>query len=471
MTIMFINRKKDLRYLEDELKSGNFKFISIIGRRRTGKTTLIEEFIKNKQNVLYFLVQELNDLDIRLSFAEKLHHKFNLTFLGTPSWDELFEKLFKEAKNKRIMLVFDEFQRFLRINKSVPSILQGYIDTYHKNSRLFLITMGSSIGMMYKLFGYSSALYGRRTGQMFLQPLKLVDLFEWFPKLTMKEIIEIYSVFGGTPKYLQEVNNKETIIKNIERAIISKRSILYSEPEILIKTELSNAMTYFNILKLIALGRTKAGEIADMLTIKITSIDYFLNILEKDLDLIKKEVPITEKKPEKSKKSMYLLKDNFFRFWFKYIYSNLSELEIENTKPVAMKIQKELNQFIGYSFEDIVKEIISQLNDTEFLPFTLQKIGKWWHKDKEIDIVALNEEKKEILFGECKWKDKVNIENIFRELKEKSGLVKWNNGKRKEHYVIFARSFEKKIKEKNLFLFDLDDLEKILKVTKRYNEI
>jgi AAA+ ATPase superfamily predicted ATPase len=463
----FVNRKDELSYLEKEYKSGHFKFISVIGRRRVGKTRLIEEFIKGKKNAVYFLVQEMDDKELRLSIAERLHRDINLSFIGIPSWEAIFDELFKASENRRIILILDEFQRFLNINKSVPSILQEAIDKHARKSRLFLIVMGSSIGMMHRLFDYTSALYGRRTGQLNIQPFHSFDLREWFPNIPLEKVIEIYSVFGGTPKYLEEVDPKQTIIENIKNKILSKRSILYTEPEMLIKTELPESATYFNILKLISEGKTKPNEIASVLTIKPTSLSYFLNVLEKDMELIRRVVPVTEK--DHSKKAIYKMNDNFFRFWFKYVYPYKSEIEMDNTRPVIEKIASELNSFIGQSFEEMCRMILLKFDVS--LPFELSKIGTWWgfhrensiRKEIEIDIVALNEKTKQILFAECKWQEKVDAKKVLSELKEKSKYVQWNNERREEHYAVFAKSFKEKIKEPNVRLFDLKDLEKIFK--------
>jgi AAA+ ATPase superfamily predicted ATPase len=463
----FVNRQDELSYLEKEYRSGLFKFVSVIGRRRVGKTRLIEEFIKEKDNAVYFLVQEMNDQELRLSIAERLHREINLSFIGTPSWETIFEELFKASENLRIILILDEFQRFLNINRSVPSVLQGAIDKHARKSKLFLIVMGSSIGMMHKLFDYTSALYGRRTGQLNIQPLHPSHLREWFPGIPLERVIEIYSVFGGTPKYLEDVDSKQTIIENIENKILSKRDILYSEPEILIKTELPESATYFNILKLISEGKTKPNEIASSLTIKQTSLSYFLNVLEKDMELIKREVPVTEKR-ERSKKAIYKMSDNFFRFWFRYVYPYKSDIEVDNTKPVIEKIVRELNSFIGHSFEEMCRMILLKFD--VYPPLKLSRVGTWWgfhreggiRKELEIDIVALNEQTKEILFAECKWQEKVDAKKVLAELKDKTKYVQWNNERRKEHYAIFAKSFKEKIKEPNVRLFDLKDLEKIL---------
>ena len=473
MTIInrFIDRQEELSYLNQEYSSAGFKFISLIGRRRMGKTRLIEEFIKNKPDAVYFLVQELDDKELRLAFAKRLHRELNISFFGTPSWDTIFEEIFKASENTRIILVFDEFQRFLGINKSVPSILQGLIDTHARKSELFLIVTGSSIGMMHKLFDYASPLYGRRTGQLYIQPLKPFYLNEWFPHIPLKKIVEIYSVFGGTPKYLEDADPDKSIMDNITSSILDKKSILYSEPEILIKTELPNSATYFNILKLISEGKTKPVEIAGSLSIKQTSLGYFLGVLEKDMELIKREVVVTEKKA-RTKKSIYIMNDPFFKFWFRYVYPYKSDIEIGNADYVTEKIEKSLNSFIGHAFEDICKHILLAMNkESGMLPFKISKIGKWWgykrddgaRKELEIDIVGINNETKDILFVECKWKENVDAKKIIDGLKEKTEFVDWHNTNRNEYYAVFAKSFKERITEPGIMLFDIKDIEKAIK--------
>lgn len=462
----FVDRWDELEYLEKEYGGRGFKFVSVTGRRRVGKTRLIEEFIRGKKRALYFFVPEMNDAEIRLSLAEKMHEAFNMNFIGTPSWEKILGGVFKASEKSRTILVLDEFQRFLKINKSVPSVLQGAVDIYGKKSKLFLVVMGSSIGMMHRMFDHTAALYGRRTGQLDIQPLQPRYIGDWFPGMPLEKMIEIYSVFGGTPRYLEEVDPKKTVMKNIEDKILSKKSTLYSEPEVLIKTELSDSATYFNILKLIAEGKTRPREIAGPLTIKQTSLKYFLNVLENDMGLIKREVIATERS-DRSKRAVYKISDNFFRFWFRYVYRYRSDIEIENTDPVAEKIESELNAFVGRSFEDICRNIFLAYKK---LPFRPSAAGRWWgfrrengeRKEMEIDLVALNGQTKEILFGECKWKENVNAEKIFADLKEKSRFVKWNEGTRKEHYVVFAKSFRKKSRVPNLTLFDLSDIEKMI---------
>ncbi|MBI4154158.1 ATP-binding protein [Candidatus Woesearchaeota archaeon] len=459
MTIKFVDRDDELRFLSKEHKKEGFRFLSVIGRRRVGKTALMEKFITGKK-ALYFFVPDIDDKELRLLFAKSLNEKFGLSFIGEASWNELFDQML--AIQERVIIVIDEFQRFLTINKSVPSILQKHIDNHHKKSGVFLVVMGSSIGMMHKLFGYSAPLYGRRTGQIDLDPLKFKHMFEWFSSLPMEKLVEIYAVFGGTPKYLLEAD--ENVMKSIEASILSKRGALYNEPEMLIRTELPNPATYFNIMKLIAQGRTKANEIADMISVKQTSLSYFLAVLEKEMGVIRRENPVTELKPQ-SKKTLYFINDNFFNFWFRFVYPNMSYLEIENSAPVSESVKNNFTAFVGRAFEGVCREFLIEANLINKLPLSATNLGTWWSKQEEIDIVAFNKRTEDMLFCECKWKADVNPDSVISDLRKKSELVELFKRDRKAYYAVFARSFSKKSKESDVLLFDLQDMKRIF--TKR----
>jgi len=283
-------------------------------------------------------------------------------------------------------------------------------------------------------------------------------------------LVEIYAIYGGTPKYLEDVESRN-VMANIQR-MLSGTSILYNEPEILIKTEISDSYSYFNILKHISQGVSRSSEITVCSDLKTTSIDYYLDVLINDMDILKKEIPITEQK--RSKKSIYLIKDNFFRFWFRYIYPNYSELEIGNTSHVMEKIKAELNTFVGRSFEDIALQFLIKLNRSNKLPFVFGKIGRQWGKFRgekgkntyEIDIVALNENTKEILFSECKWENKKTDVGVLEDLQKKSGFVNWYLGERKEYFAViskagFTHRAEKFAKQEGFLLFKLDDFEDV----------
>lgn len=462
---MFIDRKEEIEYLEKEFREERFKFISIIGRRRVGKTRLIQKFLEYKKEKIYFYIPDANDLDLRLGFSRAIGEVFKISFIGFPSWDEILSKLFSYSIENRTIIVLDEFQRFEKINKSVPSIFQKHIDEYKDKSKMFLVVLGSSIGMMHKLFDHSSALYGRRTGQINLFPFPYKDVREWFKGMREGEIIELYAVFGGTPRYLEEVDPGSNVFENM-RKILSKRSLLYTEPELLIKTELMDPGTFFDILKQLSFGKCTPTEIGDTLSIKQTSIAYYVDILSKDLDIIERRVPITEKR-KKSKMGRYFLKDNFFRFWFRYVFPNFSALELDLCEPILMNIKKEFNSFAGRVFESVCKEFLIEMNKRNKLPFRFTDVGPWWdRKGNEIDIVSLGKNTKEILFGECKWRNRKIDLNDLENLREKTKFVNWYTGERKEHFALFSKSGFKKscldyCLKNNVLTFDLKDIRKL----------
>jgi len=468
----FVNRKDELEYVESEFSKRDFRFISVIGRRRLGKTRFLEQFLKGRSKYCYVLIPELNDKDVRMEIAKNFHEKFGISFLGLPLWDEIFEALFLYSLKEQIIVVFDEFQRFSRIDSSIFSYLQKHIDRSAADSKLFLVVSGSSIGMMHQIFEYASPLYGRRTGQMPFDAFSFAALADWFSEMSVDMRVYIYAIYGGTPKYLEEVESAD--MRDSIKRILSRTSILYNEPEVLLKTELRESNTYFNILKSIASGISRSSQIAESCGIKSTSIDYYLNILINDLDLIKKEVPVCDK--DSSRKAIYKMNDNFFRFWFRFVYPALSELEIGNYSRVLEKIDDELDTFTGPVFEDISKQFLLDMNRSDRLPFTFEKIGVQWGKFRgevgknsyEIDLVATNPSTKQIMFCECKWKKEKVGPEVLMKLLGKAKYVKWYNGDRKEYFAVISRSgFTQKArsiaKDNEILLFDLEDIDQVLR--------
>jgi len=228
-------------------------------------------------------------------------------------------------------------------------------------------------------------------------------------------------------------------------------------PKFILKDEVKEPTTYFSVLQVISQGEHKIGKIASKLGIETKNLTSFIEKMIK-LEIIERKVPVTEENPAKSKKGLYFIKDNFFNFWFRYVFSYQSFLETERYDFVLDKIKKEFNHFVSFVFEEISKDYL--LNKAK-LPFAIQKIGRWWDKNVEIDVLVLGEN--EILFGECKYWDRPVGLNVLKELKEKAQHVNWKKEKRKEHFAIFSRKgftedlLAKAEKDKNLYLFSLDE--------------
>lgn len=439
--VMFIDRREELNKLLEIAKSDRAELVLVYGRRRVGKSRLLVEFAK-KIKALYLLA------DVSENILDILSKQVGDEFVKFVTWEDFFEFIYK---SKHKVVIIDEFQYLYLINKAWPSMLQRWWEKIKETDKK-LILCGSIISTVYKIaMGYGSAFYGRKTFEMQISPLRFRFVRNFFPNHSFEELVQAYAVVGGVPRYLEELDSKLSIDENIKKKILDKTSFLYNEPLNLLFEEFRTPAPYVSILLAITQGYVKFAEIAEASKIQSHKLPKYLLVLER-VGIIEKEIPVTEKKI-KVKTTRYKIKDNFYRFWFKFVFRNKSLVEQGLEKEVFGSIRKDFDAYVGKSFEELCREFII---DSKI--FHLTKIGSWWHKDKEIDIVALNDRTKEILFAECKWKNKVDARKILEDLREKSKFV--NVLKGKEIYAVFAKSFKEKIEEPNLLLFDLDDLKK-----------
>jgi uncharacterized protein len=304
-----------------------------------------------------------------------------------------------------------------------------------------VILCGSLISMMEsQTLAYSSPLYGRRTAQIRLKQISFGYYHEFFPGKTRKELIEMYAVTGGVPKYIELFSESKDIYSAIEKCVLNRSGYLYDEPHFLLQQEVTEVGSYFSIIKAIAAGNSKLSAISAVLEIKATSLTKYLKTLI-DLDILEREVPITEENPEKSKKGLYKIKDNYLRFWFAFVYPNMSFIESGHSRIVMNKIRKSLvTNHIAFVYEDVCKERMWELNADDAWPFHFTKLGRYWDSNTEIDIAALDPEGKNLILGECKyWQEPVGV-NILQSLEAKTASVAWERNNRKVWYVLFSAS-------------------------------
>jgi len=453
MIQQFVNRKLELKFLEKKFSEDSAQLIILYGRRRVGKTELIKKFIQRKDGMYFLCTRDSlleNVKELKRKFCELTGKEYFLK-LDTNSFFDLFKYLLDEIKDKKIIIVFDEFPYLIELEKGIVSVFQKIWDELLKDKKIFLIICGSSIGMMEtEVLGYKSPLYGRRTGEWKIEPFKFRDINLFFPKFSMEELTKIWCICGGTPFYLAQMNPNLPIEENIKQKILKKGEVLYNEPRILLKEEFREPKTYTLILKYLSLGYNSQGELSSVTGIEKGNLSKYLSVLE-ETQLIRYILPLG-----KRKRGIYIVNDPFFNFWFRFVYPNFSDLEIGLVDETFSRIFSQLEAYYGLMFEYLIFELL-KLKEIP-VPFQFTEVKKWWYKDKEIDAVVLNEQTKQILFAECKWQENVNAKKILHELKQKSVHVPWHNNKRKEYYAIFAKSFRRKIKEKNLLLFDLKDL-------------
>ena len=454
---IFVDRVDELELLENTYKQHKSSLIIIYGRRRIGKTELVKQFIKNKKHV-YFLADTRTDRDnikeMQKAFSSYLTQNSLFEMVEFTDWIELFREIEKLLK-ERVIIVIDEFPYLIESNKAIPSIFQKIWDSILAGKDVCLVLLGSSISMMedYTL-GYRAPLYGRRTAQLQLQPLKFKYLGGFLP-YSKEELVKVYGITDGIPLYILKFDPRLNFEDNVKENVFRVGKFLYQEAEILLKEELRETGRYFAILKAIAYGKHGFGEIVSFTKLDKGVISKYLDNLA-IIRLIRKEYPVTQKKEVRN--ARYVFEDNYFNFWFRYVYPYKSLIEEGKTERVFDLIGDDFNSFLGFVFERICREFLWE----QELPFIFTKLGRWWHRDKEIDLVALNEETKEIAFFEVKWSDLGTKEarRIAMELKEKSEFVDWNKGEREEHFGVIAKRVEgkEKLRGEGYLCYDLEDI-------------
>lgn len=438
----FINRAEELAAIEKAYRRSGAQFLVLYGRRRVGKTTLIQAFLKGRRTI-YFVADKQAEPELRRRFQAALAAALEdprLERLEFSSWDDLFSYwLEHENFSRKVVLVLDEFQYLAHVNPAFPSILQRLWDERLRHKNLLLILCGSLIHMMYSTtLGYQSPLYGRRTGQMRVEPIPFAYYKEFFPDLSPEKRLEFFAVTGGVPRYIELFHPRKSLWTNIDQTILSKNGYLSAEPIFILSQEISEPIHYVSILKAIAEGERKIGNIASRLGLKTTTLTKYLDVLI-NLGLLEREVPVTEANPQKSKLGLYSLKDDFFRFWFRYVLPHRSFLEMDQRAFVLSKIRKDFPTFTGPAYEAVCRAAMPRLARTKNLPFIPDRVGRWWTRSSEIDIVAFKESTREILFAECKWTDRPVDLSTLRDLQAKTLLVPWHLSDRKPYYAIFCK--------------------------------
>lgn len=458
MIQQFVNREVELAFLEGKYREDAPQLVVLYGKRRAGKTELIKRFMQKKEGTYMLCTNDSIEENIKEAKRKfyGLTGKDYFLKLENPSFFDLFKYLSEEIGEKKAVIAIDEFPYLIELNKGVVSVFQKIWDELLAHKKLFLIICGSSVGMMEtEVLDYKSPLYGRRTGDWKVEPMRFRHVKSFLRNYDAPELVKAWAVCGGMPFYLSKMDGSLTVEENIKEKILKKGEVLYNEPRVLLKEEFREPRTYTLILKYLSLGYNTQGKLASATGIEKGNLSKYLSVLE-EVRIIEHILPLGQRK-----RGIYEINDQFFSFWFRFAYPNQSDLELGLVRETYAKIAQQLNAYYGKAFERLIAEQI-RLKEIK-LPFSFTEVRRWWHNENEIDLIALNSDTKEILLGECKWQEKVNAEEVLRKLNEKTGYVSWHNQERKETLAVFARSFSKKITEyggKPAICVDLKDMER-----------
>lgn len=434
---MFYGRKSELDRLNSMYQSERFEFAVIYGRRRVGKTTLIREFIKGKKAVYYVAREASGDVNLKnfsndvfsISDPERAN---NSVF---QDWEGALEYIDQVAKKQRLILVIDEYPYLADSHRPISSILQAHIDLGLKESKLFLILCGSSMSFMEnQVLGYQSPLYGRRTAQFRVKPFPFQEAALFLQAFEPEAQALLYGITGGIPEYLAKIDPQLSWEDNIKTLFLSESGSLYEEPSNLLKQELREPGTYNSIIEAIATGASKLSEIATKCKLESNKCGKYLTSLM-SLGIVRKETPINEKA---GKKTIYLLDDQMFRFWYRFIFPNMSAIAAGLGADVfEYKIKSQLDAFMGLVFEEISRQYL--YHSMAEMPEFFGSIGRWWGNDPlrkrqtEIDLMAV--EGNTALFGQCKWTNEQVGLAVATELEQQSLIFPHQ----KKYYYLFAK--------------------------------
>ena len=436
---MFIGREREVAALDRLYESNKFEFAVIYGRRRVGKTALINHFIDNKE-AIYFMGVESNEKQNLENFSKSIIEyssgiEAETSFL---SFQAALEYVFKLAEKKRLILAIDEYPYVARSSKSLASTLQLLIDKYKDTSKLMLILCGSSMSYMEdEVLAYKSPLYGRRTAQMKIFPFSFDEACRYLKNYSDEDKALAYGIVGGTPQYLLQMDDRLSIEDNIKNTYLNPISFLYEEPTNLLKQEVREPAIYTAIITAIAVGASRMSDISNKVGEDSNICANYLKSLI-NLGIVKKETPYGEKT---SRKSIYSIEDNMFRFWYRFVPNNNSVIMRGAADIVYRRIEPQLSEYMGAVFEEICKQYLWKLllDGNSLVEFS--ELGRWWGNDPiekkqtEIDIMG-EQDKKTALFGECKWtNEKVDL-GVLETLIKRSKLFSYIN----VHLFLFSKS-------------------------------
>lgn len=440
---MFIGREKELTELDQLYSQNSFQLFVLYGRRRVGKTSLLREFCKDKKAIFYSAEQSNEKLNLEKFSTLVFQHYRESTLEPFTSWENALVYINNRQQEEPLVLVFDEFPYLANINPTILSVLQHLIDHKLQFGKIFLVLCGSYMGFMEReVLGAKSPLFGRRTAQLHMKPFDYHTSVKFLKGFTDEEKLMLYGAFGGTAMYLQQVRSDKSLKENIQNVFLKPIGYLYEEPLLLLRQEVQEPGVYCAIIEAIAGGASKSNEIATKTGEEAAKCLKYMKTLQ-ELGIVEKETPFGEK--ESSRKTLYSLSDFMFRFWYRYVASNRSLLEMDAGEIVwKRKVEEDYSNYMGLVFERVCRDYLLHQNSKGNLPILFTEIGRWWgtnvksreHEQVEIDLVA--RDGKDYLFCECKWKNKPMEYSVLCDLRKKADVMTGNRGH--TWYVLFSKS-------------------------------
>ena len=431
---MFLQREKELESLNNSFNKANSSIDFIFGAKNSGKTTLLHEYIKEKDKI-YFSNYEMIPTQFFTQMGNTLNNYFNQANIsGNPfnCFLDVLKLLDKQIIEKKLIIILDDFQNILKVDKNT---LQDLIKFWKKSLKYKNIQIVVSSSILFN-DSYTTDLERISNEIIKLEYLNFIAIKDFFPDMNKLDQLYIYSLLGTTPSNLKYYNAKIDFTENIYNLFLSINSYLFDYGIKVLKNEISDIGTYSSILHSISKGNIKIGDIANSLNVKSTYLTRYLQKLI-DMMIIKKSIPIGDNE-KASKFGRYEIKDNALKFWFSYIYPNLTALQLGNIKEVSKLIQDEfISKTVFLSYKKCIKEIIDN-QQKEIFSYTPTAIGGWWdNNNNSIDLIA--HDRKTVTFVQILWEDKDMAKISYGKLK--SASEKFDTSLNKKYIIVTKNTF------------------------------
>ena len=428
--MQFVDREWELKTLDQMWTAGEARFLVLYGRRRIGKTRLLTHWLSSRSpHALYWVAKPASSASLLRDFSQSFWrhtHPGQAVDPGFsyPSWEMIWQAVAEESRNGRFALLLDEFTYTLDSTPELAGTLQNAWDHSLNQSDLMLVVSGSHLGMMERqLLAYRAPLYGRASARLLLQQLPFRALGQLFPRYETAERVALYSVLGGIPAYLERFDPERSLSWNIKQRLLTPANLLQEEPRLLLQEQLAEPRNYMALLEAIAHGHRSLSEIAAYTGLERGHVSKYLGVL-RNLRLVRRDVPATVRRPERSRKGRYVITDPYLRFYFRFLARLQDEIALGRVGAVWRQIQRHLVDFIGtHTFEELCREWARQEGNAGRLPLMPETVGSFWSKEAQVDVVAVDWMEKKILLGEAKWSRQAVGKGVLNELVEKSRHV------------------------------------------------
>ncbi|MEZ4733400.1 MAG: ATP-binding protein [Caldilineaceae bacterium] len=447
--MQFVAREMELNLLNNLYVRRGAQFLILYGRRRIGKTSLLTHWLAQSDRPhLYWMATQTSTTNQLRNFSQALFGFLNPGAAIDPtfsyaSWVAAFIEVARVANDPtapRLVIVLDEFTYVMQANPEVPSLLQQAWDHHLKESNLLLILSGSLAGIIQRTaLDYQSPLYGRATARLRLQGLSFGALAELLPRYRTDQRVAVYAITGGVPAYIELFDDQLNIIENLRQRIVTPANVMLTDAVFLLHEQLDDPRNYMAIIEAIANGAHTLAEIAKMTGLDTSNLTKYIGVL-RDLGYLERQAPATLHHPERSKQGRYTITDPYLRFYFRFLAPNLSLIERGMVRQTVSLLSDHLADFIGtHTFEELCRTWVAMAADWGQFPFLPERVGSFWSREAQVDVVAINWRTKQLLLGECKWLREDVGRNVARTLLEKRDKVVPKEGEWQVYYALFAR--------------------------------